>query len=43
MLTLKTMNLYKKRTAKPYYILVIDATVASDNSSNFRENLLEKI
>ena len=43
MLTLKTMNLYKKCTAKPYYILFIDATVTSDSSSHFRENLLEKI
>ena len=27
------MNLYKKCTAKPYYFLVIDATLASDNPS----------
>ena len=27
----KFMNLYKKRTAKPYSFLFIDATLASDN------------
>ena len=37
------MNLYKKCTAKPYFYLVIDATLASDNRSRFRENLLERI
>ena len=37
------MNLYKKCTAKPYYFLAIDATLASDNSSCFRKNLLERI
>ena len=36
------MNLYKKFTAKPYNVLVINATLASDNSSRFRKNLLEK-
>ena len=30
------MNLYKKRTAKPYYL-------ASDNLLHFRENTLERI
>ena len=34
------MKLYKKCTAKPYSFLV--ATLASDNPSRFRENLLEK-
>ena len=34
------MNLYKKCTEKPYSILVIDTTPASDNSSRFRINLL---
>ena len=29
------MNLYKKCTAKPYLFLVIDTTLASDNSSRF--------
>ena len=37
------MNLYKKCTAKPYYFLVIDTTVASDNYSSFRKNLLQQI
>ena len=37
------MNLFKKCTAKPYYFLVIDATLASDNPSLFRKNLLEVI
>ena len=37
------MNLYKKCTAKPYSFLVIDATLASDNPSRFRMNLLERI
>ena len=30
------MNLDKKCTAKPYPFLVIDNTLASDNSSRFR-------
>ena len=37
------MNLYKKCTAKPYYFLVTDITLVSDNSSHSRENLLERI
>ena len=37
------MNLYKKCTAKPYYFLVIDATLASDNPLRFRKNLVERI
>ena len=37
------MNLYRKHTAKPYLFLVIDTTVASDNSSRFRKNLFEAI
>ena len=37
------INLYKKCTAKPYYFLVIDTTLALDNSSRFRNNLLERI
>ena len=37
------MNLYKKCTAKPYSVLVIDTALASDNSSRFRKNLLERI
>ena len=37
------MNLCKKCTAKPYSVLVIDTTPASDNFSPFRKNLLERI
>ena len=37
------INLYKKCTAKPYSFLVIDATLASDNPSRFRKNLLDRI
>ena len=37
------MNLYKKRTAKHYSFLVIDTTLASDNSSRFRQDLSERI
>ena len=37
------MNLYKKCSAKPYPFLVNDTTFTSDNSSRFRENLLERI
>ena len=37
------MNLYKKCTAKPYSVLFIDTTLALDNSSRFRNNLLERI
>ena len=34
------VNLYKKCTAKPYYFLIIDATLASDNPLRFRKNLI---
>ena len=37
------MNLYKKCTAKPYFFLVTDTNLPSDNSSRFRKNLLERI
>ena len=37
------MNLYKKYTAKPCFFLVIDVTLASDNPSHLRKNLLEKM
>ena len=37
------MNLYKKFIGKIYSFSVIDTTVASDNSSRFRKNLLEII
>ena len=35
------MNLLKNCTAKSYTFLVIDATLASDNPSHFRKNILE--
>ena len=37
------MNLYKKCTAKPYSFLAIDSTLASDNPSRLRKNLLKRI
>ena len=37
------MNLYKKCTANPYSLLVIDTTLASDNPLCFRKNLSERI
>ena len=37
------INLYKKCTAKPYYFLVIDATLALDNPLRFRKSLAERI
>ena len=37
------MCLYKKCTAKLYSFLVIDTTLASDNLSRFRKNLLKRI
>ena len=37
------MNLYKKCTAKPHSVLVIDTTLVSDNPSRFRKNLVERI
>ena len=37
------MNLYKKCTAKTYYLFVIDTTLASDNPLRFRKNLFERI
>ena len=37
------MNLYKKCTEKPYSFLVVDTTLALDNPSHFRKNLLERI
>ena len=37
------MNIYKTCTPKSYSFLVIDATLASDNSLRFRKNLLERI
>ena len=43
MLILKTKNLYKKCSAKPYSFLVFNTTIASDNPLRFRKNLLEII
>ena len=37
------MNPFKKWTANPYFFKVFDATLASDNPSCLRENLLEII
>ena len=39
----KVLNFYKKCTAKPYYFLVIDITLALGNPLRFRNNLLERI
>ena len=36
------LNLYEKYAAKSYSFLVTDATLASDNPSRFRKNLLER-
>ena len=37
------VNLYKKCTEEPNSFLVADTTLASDNPSRFRKNLLERI
>ena len=37
------MNPYKKCTEKPYYFLVTDTNLASDNSLRFRKNLVKRI
>ena len=37
------MTLYKKCTEKPYTFLVIDKTLASDNTLRFRDNFIEII
>ena len=36
------MNFYKQCTAKPYAILVIDTTLASNNPSTFRKTCFQK-
>ena len=36
------MNLFIKCNAKPYFFLVIDAALASDNPLRFRRSLLER-
>ena len=37
------MNLYKQHTANPYFCLVKDTNLASDNPLRFRYNFLEWI
>ena len=37
------MNLFKNCNAKPYSLLVIDATLSFDNLLCFRKNILERI
>ena len=37
------MNFYKKCTAKPYSVLVIDSTLASGNPLCFRKNILKRM
>ena len=37
------MNIYKKFTTKSHSFLVIEATLASNNGSRFRKNLLERV
>ena len=37
------INIYKKCTAKSYAFLVTDTTLASDNSSRLRKNILATI
>ena len=37
------MNLYKKFTENPYSFIVIDNTLASDNPSGIRMNLIQII
>ena len=37
------MHFYEKRTAKPYSVLAIGATLASADPLPFRKNLLERI
>ena len=34
-------RIYKKCTTKPYFFLVVDATLPSDNPLEFRKNLLK--
>ena len=37
------MNIYKKCTAKPYFFLVIDSNLASNNLLHLRNNIFERI
>ena len=43
MLALKTLWIFSKCTVKPYSLLVVHASLASDNSLSFRHNLLGRI
>ena len=36
-----SINIYKKCFTKPYFFLVVDTTVPSDNPLRFRKNLLK--
>ena len=36
------VNCYKKYTAKPYYSLIFDPTLASNNPSSFRKKIFRK-
>ena len=36
------INLYKKITAKTYLFIFSDTTLASDNPTSFRKNVLER-
>ena len=36
------MNLYKKCTVKPYYLLVVYSNLGTGNPLRFRKNLLEE-
>ena len=43
-LTLRAFRIFTETcTAKPYCFLVIDSSLASDNSSHFRKNISERI
>ena len=37
------LDLYKNCTAKPFFFLMNDTTLASNNIFHFRKNLLERI
>ena len=37
------IKIYKKCTAEPYYFLVNDTTLTSDNPLRFRKNLFKRI
>ena len=37
------LNLYKKCIAEPYFFVVIDTTLASDNPLRFKYNISERL